>query len=63
LHVTSPADTVATVGALEVHVAVAVRFLVPPDAKVPIAVSCTVPPGGISHSLEGVTVMYFSCGA
>ena len=63
LHVTSPADTVATVEALEVHVAVAVRFLAAPDAKVPVAVSCTVPPGGISPYPERVTVMDFSCGA
>jgi hypothetical protein len=63
LHVTSPAVTVATVEALEVHVAVAVRFLVAPEAKVPVAVSCTVPPGGISPCLEQVRVMYFSCGA
>ena len=53
----------ATDEALEVQVAVAVTFLVAPDAKVPVAVSCNLPPGGISHSLEGVTVMYFSCGA
>lgn len=63
LHVTSPAVTVATVEALEVQVAVAVRFLVAPDAKVPVAVSCTLPPGGISPRFEGVMVMDFSCGA
>ena len=62
LHVTSPAVTVAT-EALEVQVAVAVRFLVAPDAKVPVAVSCTLPPGGISPTFEGVMVMDFSCGA
>jgi uncharacterized membrane protein len=63
LHVTSPAVTVATVEALEVQVAAAVRFFVPPVAKVPVAVSCTVPPGGISPCLEAVMVMDFSCGA
>jgi hypothetical protein len=62
LQVTSPADTVAAV-ALEVQVAVAVRFLVAPDAKVPVAVSCTLPPGGISPNFAGVMVMDFSCGA
>ncbi len=63
MHVTSPAATVATVEALEAQVAVAVRFLVAPDAKVPVAVSCTLPPGGISPRFEGVMVMDFSCGA
>lgn len=62
-HVTSPAVTVATLGALEVQVAVAVTFLVAPDAKVPVAVSCRLPPGGISQSFAGVTLMYLSCGA
>ena len=37
--------------------------MVAPDAKVPIAVSWILPPAGISHSLEGVIVMYLSCGA
>ncbi len=36
---TSPADTVATLGVLEVQFAVAVTFLVAPDAKNPVAVS------------------------
>jgi hypothetical protein len=63
LHVTSPAVTVATVEALEVQVAVAVRFLVAPVAKVPVAVSCTLPPGGISPRFVGVMEIDFSCGA
>jgi hypothetical protein len=63
LQLTSPPDTVATLEALEVQVAVAVTFLVAPEAKVPIAVSWILPPAGISPSLEGVIVMYLSCGA
>jgi len=63
LQLTSPAATVATLEALEVQVAVAVTFLVAPEAKVPIAVSWNFPPAGISHSLEGTIVMYLSCGA
>ena len=39
LQLTSPADTVAILGALEVQFAVAVTFLVAPDAKIPVAVS------------------------
>jgi hypothetical protein len=63
LQLTSPADTVATLVALEVQVAVAVIFLVASEAKVPIAVSWILPPAGISQSREGVIVMYLSCGA
>jgi hypothetical protein len=63
LQLTSPAATVATLVALEVQDAVAVTFLVAPDAKVPIAVSCSLPPAGISQFLAGVTLMYLSCGA
>ena len=63
MQLTSPADTVATLKALEVQVAVAVTFLVAPDAKVPIAVSCSLPPAGISQFFAGVTLMYLSCGA
>jgi hypothetical protein len=63
LQLTSPADTVATLEALEVQVAVAVTFLVAPEAEIPIAVSWNLPPAGISHSLEGTIVMYLSCGA
>jgi hypothetical protein len=63
LQLTSPAATVATLEALEVQVAVAVTFLVAPEAKVPIAVSWNLPPAGISHSLEGTIVMYLSCAA
>ena len=37
--------------------------MVAPEAKVPIAVSWNLPPAGISHSLDGVIVMYLSCGA
>jgi hypothetical protein len=63
LQLTSPAATVATLEALEVQVAVAVTFLVAPEAKVPIAVSWNLPPAGISHSLEGTIVKYLSCAA
>jgi hypothetical protein len=63
LQLTNPAATVATLEALETQVAVAVTFLVAPEAKVPIAVSWNLPPAGISHSLEGTIVMYLSCGA
>jgi hypothetical protein len=63
LQLTSPADTVATLVTLEVQVAVAVTFLVAPDAKVPIAMSCSLPPAGISQFFAGVTLMYLSCGA
>lgn len=63
MQLASPADTVATLVALEVQFAVAVMFLVAPDAKVPIAASWTLPPAGISHSFDGVTLMYFSCAA
>ena len=63
MQLTSPAATVATLEALEVQVAVAVTFLVAPDAKVPVAVSCNLPPDGISQFLAGVTLMYLSCGA
>jgi hypothetical protein len=63
LQLTKPAATVATLDELEVQVAVAVRFFVAPDTNVPIAVSWILPPAGISHSLDGVIVMYFSCGA
>ena len=63
MQLTSPAATVATLEALEVQVAVAVTFLVAPEAKVPIAVSWNLPPAGISHSLEGTIVMYLSCAA
>jgi hypothetical protein len=63
LQLTSPAATVATLEALEVQVAVAVTFLVAPEARVPIAVSWNLPPAGISHSLEGTIVMYLSCAA
>jgi hypothetical protein len=63
LQLTRPAATVATLGALEVQVAVAVTFWVAPDAKVPIAVSCNLPPARISQFFSGVTLMYLSCGA
>jgi hypothetical protein len=63
LQLTNPANTVATLEALDAQVAVAVTFLVAPEAKVPIAVSWNFPPAGISHSLEGTIVMYLSCGA
>jgi hypothetical protein len=63
LQLTSPADTVATLVSLEVHVADAVTFLVAPDAKIPIAVSCVLPPARISHLFSGVTLMYLSCSA
>jgi hypothetical protein len=49
--------------ALEVQVAVAVTFWVAPDAKAPIAVSCSLPPARISQFFSGVTLMYLSCGA
>ena len=29
----------------------------------PVAVSWILPPAGISHSLDGTILMYFSCGA
>jgi hypothetical protein len=63
LQLTNPADTVATPVSLEVHVAVAVTFLVAPDAKVPVAVSCSLPPARISQFFSGVTLMYLSCAA
>jgi hypothetical protein len=63
LQLTSPADTVATLVLLEVQVAVAVTFLVAPDAKVPVAVSCSLPPARISQFFSGVTLMYLSCAA
>lgn len=63
MQLTSPADTVATLVSLEVQIAVAVTFLVAPDAKVPVAVSCSVPPARISQFFSGVTLMYLSCGA
>jgi hypothetical protein len=63
LHITKPADTVATFEALDAQYAVAVRFLVAPEEYVPIAMSCCLPPFGISHSREGVTVMYFKTAA
>jgi hypothetical protein len=63
LQLTSPADTVATLVLLEIQLAVAVTFLVAPDARVPIAVSCTLPPARISQLFAGVTLMYLSCGA
>jgi hypothetical protein len=63
LQLTSPADTVATLVLLEVQVAVAVTFLVAPDAKIPVAASCSFPPALISQFFSGVTLMYLSCGA
>jgi hypothetical protein len=63
LQLTSPADTVATLVLLEVQDAVAVTFLLAPDAKVPVAVSCSLPPARISQLFAGVTLMYLSCGA
>jgi hypothetical protein len=63
LQLTRPDDTVATFVSLEVQVAVAVTFLLAPDANVPIAVSCVLPPARISHFFSGVTLMYLSCGA
>ena len=63
MQLTSPADTVATLVLLEVQVAVAVTFLVAPDAKIPVAASCSFPPALISQFFSGVTLMYLSCGA
>jgi hypothetical protein len=63
LQLTSPADTVATLVLLEVQAAVAVTFLVAPDAKIPVAASCSFPPALISQFFSGVTLMYLSCGA
>jgi hypothetical protein len=63
LQLTSPAETVATLVLLEVQVAVAVTFFVAPDAKVPVAVSCSLPPARISQFFSGVTLMYLSCAA
>ena len=63
MQLTSPADTVATLVLLEVQVAVAVTFLVAPDAKVPVAVSCSLPPARISQFFSGDTLMYLSCAA
>ena len=44
LQLTRPADTLAMLGALETHVAVAVRFCVEESVKVPVAVNCVEPP-------------------
>ena len=63
MQLTSPADTVATLALLEVQDAVAVTFLLAPDEKVPVAVSCSLPPARISQLFAGVTLMYLSCGA
>lgn len=63
MQLTNPADPVAMRVLLEVQVAVAVTFLLAPDAKVPIAVSCSLPPARISQFLSGVTLMYLSCSA
>jgi hypothetical protein len=63
LQLTSPAETVATLVLLEVQVDVAVTFFVAPDAKVPVAVSCSLPPARISQFFSGVTLMYLSCAA
>jgi hypothetical protein len=63
LQLTSPADTIATLVLLEVQVAVAVTFFVAPDANVPVAVSCSLPPARISQFFSGETLMYLSCAA
>jgi hypothetical protein len=48
--------TLATLGADEFHVTIAVRFCVEPSAYVPVAVNCSVPPEGID-GFAGVTAM------
>lgn len=69
LQLTSPvADTVATVGALEVHATALVMFRGAPFeyVPVPVAVICSVPPFGISQFSPdecGVTVIDCSTGA
>ncbi len=52
----TPANTVATAGAEELHAAVAVRILVLPSEYVPVAVNCCVVPSGI-EALDGATAM------
>ena len=64
LQLTSPAaDTVATLGGLELQAAALVTFCGGPDEYVPMAVICRVPPLGISPYHFDVTEMYWSTGA
>lgn len=56
------ADTVATLGTLELHCTVFVMGCAGPDEKLPVAVNCAVPPVG-SVSCEGASVMDLSTGA
>jgi hypothetical protein len=59
-NVTKPALlTVATVGVADVHVTEELTSLVLPSLKVPVAVSCTVAPGGPVLE-DGFTVMLLS---
>jgi hypothetical protein len=63
-HVTRPfADTVATLVALELQVAVVVTFCTDPLPYVAVAVSCSVPPQRISPGEEGVIAMDLIVGA
>ena len=56
LQLTRPADTEATLGALETQVAVPVRFCVEPSVYVPVAVNCVVPPAA-TCGVGGVTLI------
>ena len=63
LQVTTPVDdTVATVGALELHSTVFVMLCDGPDEKMPVAVNCAVPPAG-RVSGAGDTTTELSTGA
>jgi hypothetical protein len=63
LQVTRPvADTLATLGTLELHTTALVRGCEGPDEKSPVAVSCAVPPVG-SVNAAGATAMELSTGA
>jgi hypothetical protein len=57
-----PADTVATLGTLELHWIESVRGCAGPEEKLPVAVNCPVPPAG-RVSCEGAIVMDVSTGA
>lgn len=56
LQLTRPAETAATLGALEAQVAAGVRSFVEPSVYVPVAFSCVVPPAATCGD-AGVTLM------